>query len=160
VLFNWKPNLPVFVVPTTEEEAKCVWAMFDEECINNPPDVVSAQAMAKICANACIKPPNEVKDKLPKLLDLADVAHAVVPGGPIILGITLSPKFITFICVNMDGRPVKWADMTGQKQWDWCTVWKDTRNCDHARCEEETRGLRGVSLAHIPDQAGGRECGW
>ena len=53
----------------------------------------------------------------------------------------------------MDGHLVQWADMTGQEQWDWHTVWKDKCDCGHTCHEEETRGLRGTSLTRINDQA-------
>ena len=127
-------------------------AMIAEEHLEHPPGAASARALAKIYMNAAMEPPQAVSDELPAPVDPAEVQYAINPGGPIIESITLSSKFITFCRVNQDGRPVKWADMTGQEQWDWYTVWKTKCGCGWTRNEEHTRGLRGTSLTRIPDQ--------
>jgi hypothetical protein len=134
----------------SKEEAVALWAEIPAAVKTNPATVTLATVLSKTAQLAeetippgCLAMLNDVEPKP----ELAQVACTF--GGPLVIGHTIAPKFISFLFLNMDNEyRVKWTDLTGQQQYEWYEAWERCE-CTYDRVENQTRGLMGTDVSTL-----------
>jgi len=134
----------------TQEEAAALWTEISDNAKNNPGTVMLATVVSKTAQLAekrvpagCLAMLNGVEPK-PE-----PVSVACTLGGPIVIGHTIAPKFISFLFLNMDNNSrVKWTELTGQQQYEWYEAWERCE-CTYERVENQTRGLMGTDVTTL-----------
>jgi hypothetical protein len=131
-----------------QEEALLLWPMILDAAKNNPGGVPLASLISKIAQLAEVPIPPGCLTALAGVEPKPDPAVVYCTfGGPLVVGHTIAPKFISFLFLNMDnGHHMKWTDMTGLQQYEWFEAWKHC-SCTHQHHEDETHGLAGTNLS-------------
>jgi len=135
-----------------QEEALLLWPTISDAAKNNPEGVPLASLISKIAQLAEVNVPPGCLTVLAGIEPKPDPAVVYCTfGGPLVVGHTIAPKFISFLFLNMDnGYRVKWTDMTGQQQYEWFEAWNRCSRT-HQRREDETRGLAGTNLSVLAE---------